>query len=581
MKKKFYLFITLFWLVTGLLSAQMLSPTYTLPPTTSVRTMAEWEEIEALVVTWTGTATGFPNILTQIIKHAKTECKVIVICNNATAVVNYLNAFGVDTVNVQLIEDFYNSVWMRDYGAPSIYSNDVDSLYLIDWLYNRPRPLDDRIPRVLSEFTNLPLYATTSQPYDLVNTGGNFMTDGQGTAFASKLILAENGANGVFNTSIKSESDIDAIMENFMGIDHFVKTDMLPFNSINHIDMYMKLLNEETLLVGKYPAGVADGPQIEANLQYIQQNMTSVFGSPYHIIRVPMPPDTCGNYPDYQGVSCLTNDIYQGHYRTFTNLVFVNKTVLVPTYTWQYDTTALRILKNALPGYKIVGINCNEMIKYGGALHCITHSVGVKSPLLIVHQPFTDTSITAQGLSVVAKIQHQSGVASAIVHYRTKPNTSFSAVSMSSMNNTNGQYWSGVIPEQNAGSRVEYYISAASYSGKTQNRPITAPNGFWTFEVETNTAVQNNALPTLALQNIYPNPTGDRLFFPIQCKTAVNADISIFDVKGQHIKTVHKGNLTSGNSTLETSIRDLPNGSYYVVLRAAEAVITQPLIVEK
>jgi len=35
------------------------------------------------------------------------------------------------------------------------------------------------------------------------------------------------------------------------------------------LDMHMKLLDEETLLVGQYPGRVADGPQIEANLQYV------------------------------------------------------------------------------------------------------------------------------------------------------------------------------------------------------------------------------------------------------------------------------------------------------------------------
>jgi superfamily II DNA or RNA helicase len=38
----------------------------------------------------------------------------------------------------------------------------------------------------------------------------------------------------------------------------------------------------------------------------------------------------------------------------------INKTVLVPYYRQQYDTTAERILKSALPGYKIIGIDCDN-----------------------------------------------------------------------------------------------------------------------------------------------------------------------------------------------------------------------------
>ena len=36
------------------------------------------------------------------------------------------------------------------------------------------------------------LYETTAEPYDLMNTGGNFMSDGFGMGFASELIVEEN-----------------------------------------------------------------------------------------------------------------------------------------------------------------------------------------------------------------------------------------------------------------------------------------------------------------------------------------------------------------------------------------------------
>ena len=62
---------------------------------------------------------------------------------------------------------------------------------------------------------------------------------------------------------------------------------VLTFDAIHHIDMHMKLLNEETLLVGEFPLNVSDGPQIEMNIQYIQDNFTSVYGTPYKIVRIP------------------------------------------------------------------------------------------------------------------------------------------------------------------------------------------------------------------------------------------------------------------------------------------------------
>ena len=102
-----------------------------------------------------------------------------------------------------------------------------------------------------------------------------------------------------------------------------------PFDGIHHIDMHMKLLDEETILMAEYPAGVADGPQIEANLEYVLSNHTSKWGTPFEVVRIPSPPEPGwgGGFPD-EG----------GNYMTYTNSVFVNNTILLPTYYEEFDT---------------------------------------------------------------------------------------------------------------------------------------------------------------------------------------------------------------------------------------------------
>jgi agmatine/peptidylarginine deiminase len=234
---------------------------FTSPPNGAVRTMAEWEEVQALTITWT----GYQAILREIVRHAKEEVDVIIICNDSVSVKSYLANYNITNQNVSFIQKAYNSIWIRDYGQHSVYLNDVDSLVLVDWIYNRPRPADDLIPRWVADKTNLDLYATTQSPTDLVNTGGNFMSDGLGRGFASSLILDENKPGNPYGVSSKTEAQIDTIMKHFMGIEPYIKMQTLPYDNIHHIDMHMKLLDEETILIGEYPQGVADGPQIEAN----------------------------------------------------------------------------------------------------------------------------------------------------------------------------------------------------------------------------------------------------------------------------------------------------------------------------
>ena len=98
-----------------------------------------------------------------------------------------------------------------------------------------------------------------------------------------------NGDFGSLSYPNHSEAELDDIFQNWMGIDEYIKMTELPYDEIHHIDMHMKLLDEETLLIGEYPEGTSDGPQIEANIQYVLSNFTTKFGTPFKVVRIPQP----------------------------------------------------------------------------------------------------------------------------------------------------------------------------------------------------------------------------------------------------------------------------------------------------
>ncbi len=538
----------------------------TTPPSSPVRAAAEWEEMQALTITWTYyNNNNIRNILVEIVRHAREEANVIIICSNAANVQSVLTAAGVDwSTNVTFLVGNYDSIWARDYGGNSVYTNDVDSLLMVDWLYNRPRPDDDAVPELIADYLNMPFYSTTTAPYDLVNTGGNYMSDGMGTAFCSELVIDENGANNQYGTSNQNESEIDAIMQQFMGIENYIKMTTLPYDDIHHIDMHMKLLDEETLLVAEYPTGIADGPQIEANIQYVLANFTTSFGNPYRVIRIPSPPDGT-QYPNNGG-----------DYRTYSNATFINKTVLVPFYVEQYDTVAQRIWEEALPGYQIVGINCNNIIGYLGAIHCITHEIGTNDPLLINHarlhnQPYGQTA----GYQVVAKIKHRSGIAQATLFYRLHGDTNYQSVAMSP---SDSDLWSGIIPEQIGGSRVEYYIGATAVSGKTQVRPMPAPEGYWPFSVDTLT-VGTQELST-TWEPIFPNPCEAITCIPVHTTEASMGTIDITDMQGRLVQRVFEGRIPTGTSRYFFNAATMPSGVYTVSLTTQNGILTQKAIVK-
>ncbi len=527
------------------------------PPTGPVRAAAEWEEVEYLVIRWTE---GYKNILKQIVEVGIDECKVLITTQNETSVSNYLTGEGVDLTNVEFLNVGSNSIWIRDYAGNTIYSEDVGERALTDWIYNRPRPLDNIMPTAHANMVGMPIYVTDTGTNDLVNTGGNYMSDGLGNAFASKLILDENEPGNPYGVSAKTEEEIDGIMYAYMGIENYIKMETLPYDAIHHIDMHMKLLDEETLLVSKYPNGVADGPQIEANIDYVLSNFQSPFGTPYDVKWIDAPPSTSGSYPDTGG-----------YYRTFSNAVFINKSIIVPTYRPEVDEPALAYIQELLPGYNVVGIDVDNpeenLIASLGAIHCITHTIGVDDPLWIVHQPIDDANANTT-VAINAMIKHNSGVSEATVLWREEGSSDFNSTSMSLVSDDD---WSADLIIAPTSNNIEYYIEAVANSGKTLTRPIVAPEGYWTILVE------NLSAEDWANNNIsapYPNPTEGNVSFSLN-QIGGKLYISIFNVLGQKLNTT---TLENGNGVLTLDLNDQWKGALFVTFEGDFGKVTKKVI---
>ncbi|MCW3083106.1 MAG: Por secretion system C-terminal sorting protein [Bacteroidetes bacterium] len=540
---------------------------FTTPPAGPLRTMGQWEEIQALTITWT----SYQSVLREIVRAARLETQVYIICGTAcsgstdsTSVKSYLTAGSVPLTNVHYIYAPCNSVWMRDYGQNSVYMNDVDSLILVDWKYNRPtRTKDDTVPRSIARRLNIPIYETIGAN-QLINTGGNWICDGLGTSFHSKLIVNENPTLTV--------PQIDTILSDFMGITRSIKMDTLPYDGIHHLDMHMKLLNEETLLVGQYPAGVADGPQIEANLAYVLANYNSAFGTPYKVIRIPQPPDQLNGY---------TYPDNGGNYLTYTNATIINKTVIIPQYYMQYDTTALRIWRDAMPGYNVVGINSNITIAASGSLHCITHSVGVTDPLLIVHQNLPNTTNTTTPYQVDARIQHRTGIQTATLYYTTDTAlVSYTAVGMT-LTNATLNTWTGFIPAQAAGTHVYYYIKAHANSGKEQVRPMPAPRANFEFDVLGTAGIADLTADHFSMNPAYPNPSHGITCIPVSLGKSTKGSIKLYDMLGNLVSVIYEGEMPSGdkNYFLNSVALNIRAGAYLISLETTEGRCTQKLMV--
>lgn len=534
----------------------------TTPPEDEVRPMAEWEEIDAITITWV----DYPEALSQIVKYAQDECKVYINCKSAGEVKHQLDLFQV-TINDNVIflenQDF-DSSWIRDYGPNSAYLNDVDSLIFVDWVYNREeRVFDDILPEDLATQLNVPLFQTTEGEFHLTATGGNFMSDGIGNGFSSRLIMHEN--------LDKSEVEIDEVMHDFLGIENYVKFDTLQYDGIHHIDMHMKMLDEERFIFGEFPEGVADYDIIEANIEHLLATQLNAFGEPYEIIRIPMPPNVDNSYAgDSEGL---------GHFKTYTNALFINKTILVPLYQREYDEVALDIWEETMPGYNIVGIDCNIMIEAFSAIHCVTKEIGSRDPLRIVLQRLKNQRVPdPEGYTLEAKVQHRSGISGANLFYRAQGEQLYQRLQMTLVDAKTDMY-RATIPDFVDQGAIEYYVQGIANNGKVINRPQPAPEANYSFKIN------NQVTSTVNLQDVFPqaafpNPSSGNVFIPIKVNEPIFGDLSLLDIHGKLAKVIYSGRFEAGSSNQFVDVSSLPSGLYTLKLTNQFGVYTQKLIVE-
>lgn len=560
------------------------------PPKSKVRAMAEWEELEAIALAWSSdwAQADYDTLLAEITLHARQECNVNILCDDIAAIQQHLqNIVGITdytlpivcpggdlgTSQISFIEvdgQFDRRIWIRDYAAHTIYTNDVDTMAFVDWIYDGNFVGADVYPSsTVADFYETPLYVTTQNEYALRLDGGNFLTDGMGNAFSSRVVVNENNQNGV----------PAQIAKEFMGIDtyHYQELPVLLHHpgARKHVDMYMKLLDEETILLGEgYPDDNENANRLEDYLLYFN-NLETPHNRSYQVERIIIPPDENGEYPgvpntmscNVAGSSCFLN---------YTNALFINRSILVPTYNNEYDEEALERWRSLMPGYKIIGINSSEIIKRNGAIHCVTKEIGVKDPLWITHAKIREACIDQNKYDVYAKIQHLSGIEKAKVFYTANLNNGFQSVDMHPRDNHG---FKAEIPAYPIGTTVYYYVEAIAHSGKKMVRPMPAPQGYWAFTV--NDCVQSGQdhieLGDYQI-DIFPNPAKNIVSISTQIPIATHTKIKLRDLWGRTIAFVYQGQVRNTEQRFEVDITDIPSGIYFVEIEVDQMKYTRKLV---
>ncbi len=311
----------------------------------------DWGELEGTLLRWPLSWPEMKSTYLDMLPHLQDEGKVLIAVESVRGGIDEAMSDIEDCAACRLDEIEWvglrtDSIWMRDYG-PQFIETQTEAQAVVDLDYYADRRQDDDFPSAFAQEFDLPSYGP-----GLELAGGNFQVDGAGACFVSWAAAESN-----------TEERVRETLTDYFGCEQIVFMDYLVEESTHHIDMWMKFVSPQTVLVGDYSYR---GDEILAYPDTVNEGILDsvagkLVGLGYQVVRIPQPASIW-----YEPFATFT-------IRTYTNSSFANQTILIPVYGDPTDATALAIYDQVLPTeVNEVGIDSSYIINFGGAMHCIT-----------------------------------------------------------------------------------------------------------------------------------------------------------------------------------------------------------------
>ncbi len=419
----------------------------------------------------------------------------------------FLLDMGIQSQAVHFLAAWTNTPWIRSYGPWINYGvfTDQPLRYMADAAYGGGLfPMDDSLPSQLAGIWNW--------PHDSLHInldGRNLQFDGLMRGFTSRKVMDDN--QGLTENEIKNY-----LMDEFNVMD-VVFMDKLEYSgggSQGGIDLFMKVLDYETILVSSIPESLPDYEVLESNVALLSQLQTR-FGSPYKIIRVASPPNSNGQYPISQEEEC----------RSYTNMLQLNNTIIMPTYhTPEYDEAALSVMEDALPGYEVFGVDARFLSSQHASFHSMTKEIPQTNFLQIYHPKVSGPQIYFENYNITCLSNAMEEVEAMWLYYKLNQDSVYTKTTVHLVCPQHVGVIEALLPTDT----IHYYLEAISTS-EIITYPLSAPEGnfsFW-FDMVGENEIQN----TDKHYQIMPNPNAGRFTISLPHDNS-KLNIKVMDASG-------------------------------------------------
>jgi agmatine/peptidylarginine deiminase len=310
----------------------------------------DWDTRSALLVVYNRNWQG---PIQRLLSYAHSDLPVYVLATPRDARSAAFHRWFAHVPFAGLVSMALDTPWIRDYGPFEVQSK--SGISWLDMIYApEDRPRDDAMPVSLSEIFETPHQAEPQFHLE----GGGIISNGEGLCGITESSLQDLGLADA------REDQWEDFLET-IGCRTLARLPQLPSEATGHVDMLAQFLSPSLAAIA---VPTADSPpDVQEALLGARQALAQAAeadGRSLEFVELPL---------------VNREDLYF----SYVNGLRTPSHYFVPSYSMvdpALQALAHARLAQALAGVQVVGVDSDEMIENGGAIHCVT--LGLKHPLL-------------------------------------------------------------------------------------------------------------------------------------------------------------------------------------------------------
>ncbi|WP_035558181.1 agmatine deiminase family protein [Hymenobacter sp. IS2118] len=284
----------------------------------------------------------------QLLKAIPADLEVVLLVKSS-CIANRLKANSVRERIRYVVHNELESIWLRDYAGFNMGTHLVKPVF-------SPKRIGDNM-KLLHSLLGVDLVALP-----LVWDGGNLVSNGR-YGFVSTRMLQHNTKKSKPTEQVTIELEepresIGRVIQAALQIQP-VWVELPGADKLAHTDGYVAFISPNKALVSTFPEAWAHKyPKDQQCVDALAQQLREL---DIKVVRIQeQPQDVAGPSPIDSAVGL------------YVNMLQLNGHWLVPTYGLEGEREILTQLERLNPGGSIIPIECTELAKLGGVLHCIS-----------------------------------------------------------------------------------------------------------------------------------------------------------------------------------------------------------------